>query len=145
MSRSSDCRQRTAGGSSVIGKFEKMMNWPGAKLVPRRDERLARARKASRSSWTRSRIADRAMASDQRTDAGRIGRWFLPSVTARSPDPAQERGRPRRRFRDRLSRIAFSIDRQNPFQSFKGEIPREDKGGGIAGSRSGFGPGPLRD
>ena len=28
MSRSSACRQRTAGGSSVIGKFEKMMNGP---------------------------------------------------------------------------------------------------------------------
>ena len=41
MSRSSACRQRTAGGSSAIGKFEKTMNGPVRTWYLRRDQRLA--------------------------------------------------------------------------------------------------------
>ena len=44
MSRSSACRQRTAGGSSVIGKFEKMMNGPVRNLVASRHQRLTMVR-----------------------------------------------------------------------------------------------------
>ena len=44
MSRSSACRQRTAGGSSFIGKFEKMMKRAGPKLIARGHQRLPAAR-----------------------------------------------------------------------------------------------------
>ena len=117
MSRSSDSRQRTAGGSSIIGEFEKTMNGPVRTWYL-----------VGTSVWPRSKAAqpDQPTSSRSRMAAGnrpgrRIGRSCVVRLTLPS---CQDSGRPRRRFRDRLVRIARSIDRQKAFQSFRGDKPQ---------------------
>ena len=92
----------------------------GPDLVPGRHERLpaVHERRAAR-----GREDERQHPGARAGRSQRIGRWSLPTVTARLPSD-QESGRPRRRFLDRLVPIAWSIDRQIPFQSFRGDKPQ---------------------
>ena len=117
-----ECLQ-AAHGRRIVGHREVREDdeRSGSKLVARRHQRLPAVgeRRAARRRDSRSGIAQEA--TDRR--CRRIGRWFVPSVTARLPS-GQESGRPRRRFRDRLLRIPFSIDRQKPFQSLSGDRPQ---------------------
>ena len=121
MSRSSDLQ--AVHGRRIVGhrKVREDDERSGAKLVARRHQGLPAIGKRRAA---RDREAGAESPTGRPTDgAGESGRWFLPSVTARLPS-GQESGRPRRRLRDRLFRIPFSIDRQKPFQSFKGERPQ---------------------
>ena len=116
-------RLQAAHGRWIVGHREVREDdeWPGSKLMTCRHQRLA---------VVGERRAARRTKPGARSPRERLGgrcRPNRPMVSAirhiRLPI-AQESGRWRRSFRDRLLRIPFSIALQNPFQSLSGDNPQ---------------------